>query len=282
MRQSEEIKTAVQVMAKRFERYDANKPKIAIILGSGLGELADEALESVELAYDEIPGFPVSTVTGHAGKFIVGLLEQQPILFMQGRFHYYEGYPMRDVVLPIYAMKQFGIETLIVTNAAGGMNQNFNPGDLMLIRDHLNMTGANPLVGPNDERMGPRFPDMSSAYDEYYIELARQAATQVKTNTGKSLQLQEGVYTGITGPSYMTPAELIMLAKLGGDAVGMSTVPEVIAAKHCGLKVLGISCITDMAIGEELAPLTHEQVVNTANETKPVFKQLIREIVSKI
>ena len=256
-------------------------PAIGLILGSGLGDLAEEVEDAVSIPYGVVPHFPISTVEGHAGRFVIGRLEGKPVVVMQGRFHYYEGYLMRQVVLPVYVMRRLGAQTLVVTNAAGGMNRSFRPGDLMLIRDHINLTGNNPLVGKNDERLGPRFPDMSEAYSKSYRELAHRLAGQIEADGGP-LQLREGVYCGISGPSYMTPAELIMLARLGGDAVGMSTVAEVIAARHCGMDVLGVSCITDMAIGEQLEPLTHEQVVAVADRTKPKFAALIRSFVREV
>ena len=256
-------------------------PAIGLILGSGLGDLAEEVEEAVSIPYGDVPHFPVSTVEGHAGRFVIGRLEGKPVVVMQGRFHYYEGYSMRQVVLPVYVMRRLGARTLVVTNAAGGMNRSFRPGDLMLIRDHINLTGDHPLVGKNDERLGPRFPDMSEAYSKSYRELAHRLVGQIEVDGGP-LQLREGVYCGISGPSYMTPAELIMLARLGGDAVGMSTVAEVIAARHCGMDVLGVSCITDMAIGEQLEPLTHEQVVAVADRTKPKFAALIRSFVREV
>jgi purine-nucleoside phosphorylase len=258
------------------------KPEIALILGSGLGDLAEQITDEVIISYSEVPHFPVSTVAGHAGRFVIGNLEGKCVIAMQGRFHYYEGYAMRKVTLSVYVMKQLGVRTLVITNAAGGMNRAFEAGDLMLISDHLNMTGDNPLIGSNHDELGVRFPDMSEAYSRSYRDLAYKAALEVLDDHGKSLKLQEGVYSGISGPAYMTPAELTMLANLGGDAVGMSTVGEVIAAKHCGMQVLGISCITDMAIGEELSPLTHEQVMATAERTKPKFIGLVKAFVREV
>lgn len=263
-------------------RLGDRKPAIGLILGSGLGDLAEQVENPVHIDYHDVPHFPVSTVEGHAGRFIAGTLEDKPVIVMQGRFHYYEGYPMKKVVFPVYAMKQLGVKALVITNAAGGMNRSFRPGDLMLIGDHLNMTGDNPLIGRNHEELGLRFPDMSEAYNRQYRALARDLAKQIPGDDGQPFRLQEGVYAGISGPTYMTPAELKMLAKVGGDAVGMSTVGEVIAARHSGLKVLGISCITDMAVGEELEPLSHEQVVAVANKTKPKFIALVKAFVRKV
>lgn len=274
-----QVKEAAEYIRSKFGAYT---PGIGLILGSGLGDLGDQIEDAVYLPYEEIPHFPRSTVEGHAGRFVIGKLEGKDVMIMQGRFHYYEGYEMRKVVLPVYVMAKLGVGTLVITNAGGGMNSMFKAGDLMLITDHLNLTGDNPLIGPNDPELGVRFPDMSRAYDPEYIALAKKLAGEVKGVYGETLVLQEGVYAGISGPTYETPAELRMLAYLGGDAVGMSTVPEVIAASHSKLRVLGITCITDMAIGDELEPLTHEQVVKVANLTKPKFIGLIRSFIREV
>nr|WP_281891010.1 purine-nucleoside phosphorylase [Paenibacillus sp. YYML68] len=257
-------------------------PELGLVLGSGLGDLAHQVENPQVIAYDRVPHFPVSTVEGHAGQFVIGQLEGKTVIVMQGRFHYYEGYSMRKVVFPIYVMKQLGVRSLVITNAAGGMNRSFAAGDLMLITDHLNMTGDNPLIGPNDPELGVRFPDMSEAYSRTYRALAKRIGEAMSAERGEPVRLQEGVYAGITGPNYLPPAELTMLARLGGDAIGMSTVGEVIAASHAQMKVLGISCITDMAVGEELEPLTHEQVVAVANRTKPVFIELVKRFVREV
>lgn len=251
-------------------------PSIGLILGSGLGEVAEEIMSSTIIPYEEIPHFPTSTVKGHKGQFVIGTLCGKKVMAMQGRFHYYEGYTMEEVTFPVRVMKSLGVESLVVTNACGGMNEAFRPGDLMVITDHLNMTGTNPLIGPNEEELGPRFPDMSKAYCDSFIELAEQVARK------EQIRIQKGVYAGITGPSYMTGAELTMLRHLGADAIGMSTVPEVIVANHAGLKVLGISCITDRASGENLEPLTHEEVIRVANDTKPMFIHFVKEIVREM
>ncbi|MGG1515212.1 purine-nucleoside phosphorylase [Paenibacillus oryzisoli] len=258
------------------------QPAIGLVLGSGLGDMAEQVESPIAIDYNEVPHFPVSTVEGHAGRFVAGTLEGKSVIVMQGRFHFYEGYDMQKVVFPVYVMKAIGVQTVVMTNAAGGMNRSFQAGDLMVISDHLNMTGANPLIGPNHNELGVRFPDMSEAYDKSYRKLAHELAVSVVGEDGVPLKLQEGVYAGITGPTYCTPAELTMLARIGGDAIGMSTVGEVIAARHAGLKVLGISCITDMAIGEELEPLTHEQVVAVANRTKPKFIALVKAFVREV
>lgn len=249
-------------------------PEIGLILGSGLGELADEIGNAVKISYSDIPNFPVSTVEGHAGQLVIGELDGKFLVAMQGRFHYYEGYSMQEVTFPVRVMKELGVDLMVITNACGGMNKSFQPGDLMIITDHLNMTGMNPLIGPNENELGPRFPDMSHAYTPALVTSVEQIANNLEIN------LQKGVYAGVTGPTYMTGAELIMLRKLGGDVVGMSTVPEVIVARHAGMKVIGISCVTDMAIGEEMEGITHEQVVEVANRTKPKFIKLVKKIVS--
>ncbi|MDQ0299528.1 purine-nucleoside phosphorylase [Salibacterium salarium] len=260
--------------ANYLKEKSQTQPVIGLILGSGLGDLAEEIENEVKVDYESIPHFPVSTVEGHAGRLVMGTLQGQTVIAMQGRFHYYEGYSMQEVTFPVRVMKELGAKKLIVTNACGGMNPSFNPGDLMVIEDHINQTGANPLIGPNDEKMGPRFPDMSQAYNSELKEIAVRAAE----NLGFSLQ--KGVYTGISGPTFMTASELIMLRRLGGDVVGMSTVPEVIVANHAGIEVLGISCITDMAVGEEIEGVSHEEVMETASKTKPRFISLVKEVLS--
>jgi len=254
----------------------SSQPRIGLILGSGLGELADDIQDAVRIPYESIPHFPISTVEGHAGQLVIGRLHDQTVIAMQGRFHYYEGYTMQEVTFPVRVMKALGVDHLIVTNACGGMNPEFEPGDLMLIRDHLNMTGANPLIGANESTLGPRFPDMSRAYTPDLLELVRETAQSL------GIKVKQGVYAGITGPSYMTPAELTMLRLMGGDAVGMSTVPEAIVASHMSMKVIGISCVTDMAIGEHLEPLSHEQVIEVANRTKPKFISLVKAVVQRL
>lgn len=240
----------------------------AIILGSGLGDFAEELAEPVILPYAEIPHFPVSTVAGHAGRLVCGKLGEKKILAMQGRFHFYEGYPMEEVVFPVRVMAMLGIRRLIVTNAAGGVNPDFHPGELMLITDHINFMGTNPLIGANDDQLGPRFPDMSHAYDEQGLVLARRAAQQA------GIPLREGVYAAFTGPSYETPAEIRMVRTWGADAVGMSTVPEVIAANHAGMRVTGLSCITNLAAGMQKS-LNHEEVMATSARVKDDFKRLL-------
>ena len=258
---------------KRFlQNNGVQNIDFGLILGSGLGELAKEVENPIIFNYKDIPHFPVSTVVGHAGRLVYGELCGKKVLIMDGRFHFYEGYPMETVTFPIRLMKLLEVETMIVTNSAGGSNPNFKPGDLMLITDHINITGTNPLIGANDDRFGPRFPDMSHAYHIYGQEVVRKAAKEV------GVQLQEGVYTGLSGPTYETPAEVRMVQVLGGDAVGMSTVPEVIIANHSGIKVIGISCITNLAAGLQ-ANLNHEEVVETTQRVKESFKGLVRKVI---
>lgn len=252
------------------------QPTIGLILGSGLGVLADEIEDKVEISYNDIPNFPVSTVEGHKGQLVIGKLQGKNVVAMQGRFHYYEGYTMQNTTFPVRVMKALGVETIFVTNAAGGANKDFKPGDLMIITDHINLGGNNPLIGPNDEQLGVRFPDMSTAYTPQYIELARECAKELNINT------QEGVYAFFTGPTYETPAEVKMARILGADAVGMSTVPEVIVARHSGLNVVGISCITNMAAGILDQPLNHEEVIETTQRVKEQFLSLVKKIVEKI
>jgi purine-nucleoside phosphorylase len=265
---------------EKSSNYLKNKytcsPKIGLILGSGLGVLAEEIQNPVKIPYSEIPDFPVSTVAGHAGQLVFGQLAGQEVVAMQGRFHYYEGYNFDQVTFPVRVMKELGVEVLIVTNAAGGVNESFNPGDLMIITDHINNMGGNPLIGPNDSRLGDRFPDMSEAYSKELRQKAKEIANTL------SLTIKEGVYVGNTGPAYETPAEVRLVRTLGGDAVGMSTVPEVIVARHAGLKVLGISCISNMAAGILDQPLTHDEVIETTEKVRANFLSYVKEIVKSI
>jgi purine-nucleoside phosphorylase len=266
------IKNAADFLKEKFNQ----KVQIGLILGSGLGILADEIENPVKIPYSEIPDFPVSTVEGHAGQLVFGTLNGVVVAAMQGRFHFYEGYSMEKVTFPVRVMKELGIENLIVTNAAGGVNESFSPGDLMLISDHINNMGTNPLVGPNDSELGPRFPDLSEAYSKGLRTLARDTAKRLNIN------VQEGVYVGNSGPVYETPAEVRMLRTLGGDAVGMSTVPEVIVARHSGMKVLGISCISNMAAGILDQPLSHDEVIETTEKVKATFLLYVKELVQEI
>lgn len=252
------------------------KADIGVILGSGLGDYAEALEDAVKLPYSEIPGFPRSTVAGHAGMWCCGTLYGKRVVMMQGRFHYYEGYGMKDVTLPVRVMQKIGVKTLVVTNSAGGVNLGYHPGELMVIGDMFSMTAQNPLIGPNLDAFGPRFPDMSCAFDKELRALAHECANE------QGFALREGVYAQMTGPTYETPAEIRMLRTLGADAVGMSTVPEVIVARHGGMRVLGISCITNMAAGILDQPLNHAEVTETANRVKGQFRNLLDRIIEKI
>jgi len=269
----------LQQMAEARAAIEARggvKPRIGLILGSGLGDLADEITDAVRIPYHEIPHFPVSTVPSHAGRLVIGRLSGQPVVAMQGRVHYYEGYPMEQVIFPTRVMKALGCDTLVITCACGGLNPDFSAGDLILITDHINTMGVDPLRGFNDERLGPRFPATVGAYTPALRDIARQEAAVL------GITLREGVYVAIPGPSFNTSAELRALRILGADVVGMSTVPEVIAAAQMGMKVLGIGCITDMALPDQPIHLTHEQVMETAERTKPKFQALIRAVVARL
>ncbi len=248
----------------------------AVVLGSGLGDYGERLTDTVSFPYASIPDFPVSTVAGHAGRFIIGRINGKKIIVLSGRFHYYEGYGMQEVVLPVRLLAKLNIRNLILTNAAGGVNLDFYPGCLMLINDHINLSGSNPLIGRNLDEFGPRFPDMSRAYDPGLLAIAREAAEE------QDLDLKEGVYCMLTGPCYETPAEIRMLRTLGADAVGMSTVPEVIAARHAGLRVMGISCITNMAAGINSAPLMHQEVVETGLRVRERFAALVSGILGRL
>lgn len=250
-------------------------PKVAIVLGSGLGDYANDIKVVTEVDYGDIEGFPVSTVVGHAGKFIFGYVGDVPVVCMKGRVHYYEGYPISDVVLPTRLMKLLGAEILFLTNASGGVNKTFHAGDFMLITDHISTFAPNPLIGPNIEELGTRFPDMSEIYKKELRDVIKETAAE------NQIPLQEGVYIQFTGPSFESPAEIRMAASLGADAVGMSTVVEAIAANHMGMKVCGISCVCNLAAGLSENPLTHDEVQEAANKAAPLFKKLVTECVKK-
>ncbi|AIM24448.1 purine-nucleoside phosphorylase [Melissococcus plutonius] len=258
-----------------LKKNGVEQADFGLILGSGLGELAEEITDAKKIPFEKIPYFPISTVTGHAGNLVCGILAGKKVIAMQGRFHYYEGHSMQTVTYPVRIMAALGVHALIVTNAAGGVNQSFIPGDLMLITDHINFTGNNPLIGPNDEKTGPHFPDMSHAYSENFQTIANQVAAE------QGIKLQQGVYMGFSGPTYETPAEIRMSRAMGADAVGMSTVSEVIVAVHSGLEVLGISCITNLAAGMQ-NDLNHTEVVETTQRVKVQFKYLVKEILAKL
>ena len=251
-------------------------PKVGIILGTGLGELATQITERQEIPYQEIPNFPISTVEGHSGKLIVGMLGSTQVLAMQGRFHYYEGYSMKEVTFPIRVMKALGIETLFVSNAAGGMNKDFSVGDIMIITDHINLFPENPLRGKNYNELGPRFPAMTEAYSRRLINLANDVASE------QNIRIMHGVYVGTSGPTFETPAEYEFFRIIGGDAVGMSTVPEVIVANHASMEVFGISVITDLG-GKDIRDVpSHEEVQKAAIEAQPKMVKIIQNLISRI
>ena len=252
----------------------ATKPQTAIILGTGLGRLADEIVIEQEIPYSEIPNFPQSTVEGHSGKLLLGKLGGKDVLAMQGRFHFYEGYSMREVTFPVRVMYELGIQTLFVSNAAGGTNPSFSVGDIMIITDHINFFPEHPLRGKNFPT-GPRFPDMHEAYDKNLIALADTIAQE------KGIKVQHGVYVGTQGPTFETPAEYRMFARLGADAVGMSTIPEVIVANHCGIKVFGVSIITDLGGFDNPVEVSHEEVQVAANKVQPLMTDIMREMIKR-
>lgn len=250
------------------------QPKVAIVLGSGLGDYANDIRVEAELDYHEIEGFPVSTVPGHAGKFIFGYVNDVPVVCMKGRVHYYEGYPISDVVLPTRLMKLMGAKILFLTNASGGLNPAFQAGDFMMLTDHISLWAPNPLIGANIDELGVRFPDMTHVYDQALQDIIRSTAKEC------GIALKEGVYAQLTGPSFESPAEIRLLHKLGVDAVGMSTVVEAIAANHMGMKICGISCVCNLAAGMTDNPLTHEEVQEAANTAAPKFRRLVTETVT--
>lgn len=250
-----------------------NQPKIAIILGSGLGGVVKELEVLKEISYSEIPNFPISTVKGHKGTLIFGRLNGVDIIVQNGRFHYYEGYSMKEVTFPIQVFKGLGIEKMILSNAAGGMNPTFQIGDIMIIRDHINLFGNNPLLGKNEDSLGPRFPDMSEAYSKKMIKIAFAAAKKL------NIHLQKGVYVGVTGPCFETPSEYKMFYILGGDAVGMSTVPETIAARHRGIEVFALSVITDLGVVGQVEKASHEEVMQAAQEAEPKMGRIVYEML---
>ncbi len=263
--------------AKSFlEQHIREFPKIGIILGSGLGNFAEELSDAIEIPTKNIPHYPVSTVSGHAGKWVFGKVSGKYVLAMRGRVHFYEGYPMRQVVFPTHLMGELGVGTLLVTNASGGINPLFRPGDLMLIEDHLNLFFTNPLIGKEESEFGSRFADMSHPYDPELMRLAERVAAEQK------IYLQKGVLVGSRGPTYETAAEIRMFQRLGGDAATMSTVPEVIAANHRGMRVLGISCITNMATGLSVQPLSHKEVTIVADQVTGKFHRLVKSIIKTL
>lgn len=265
----------IQETANYIRAKVGEMPKTAIILGTGLGALVDHIDDKQYIPYKEIPNFPVSTVEGHSGNLIFGRLGTKPVMAMQGRFHYYEGYDMKQVTFPVRVMKELGIETLYVSNAAGGMNKEFRVGDIMIITDHINLFPENPLHGKNDNRLGPRFPAMTEAYSHKLIDLADKIAAE------KGISVMHGVYVGTQGPTFETPAEYEYFRIIGGDAVGMSTVPEVIVANHGGMKVFGVSVITDLG-GKDVTDVpTHEEVQKAAEEAQPRMMEIMKELVAR-
>ena len=268
----ERILESVKFIKSRY----AEKPLVGIVLGSGLGSFSSEIEVEVEIPYADIPNFPVSTVEGHSGKLIFGNLAGKKVVCMAGRFHFYEGYPVQEVVFPIRVFKYLGIETLLLSNAAGGMQKGFKVGDLMIIKDHISFFAPNPLIGKNIEELGPRFPDMSQPYDKDLINAAKSIADKA------GYTIKEGVYCGVTGPTFETRAEYQLLAVIGGDAVGMSTVQEVVAAVHMGLTVFAISVITDIGIREEENTITHQEVLEAAKEAEPKLTHIFKELIAQL
>lgn len=272
---SENVYEHALAAANYIKEQGVAEVEVGLILGSGLGDLADEIENPLVIQYTDIPSFPESTVEGHKGQLVYGALGGKKVLALQGRFHFYEGYSMNAVTFPVRVMSALATESLVVTNAAGGVNDSFTPGDLMLIQDHINFFGTNPLIGKNDDKFGPRFPDMTHPYDLDYQKIAQQVAADL------NIDLKKGVYFGLTGPTYETPAEIKMIQTIGGDAVGMSTVPEVIVARHAGIRVVGISCITNLAAGMG-AELNHDDVIEVSAKIKVTFKEFITKLLENI
>jgi purine-nucleoside phosphorylase len=268
--------TLAETAAQSVLQRTPLRPKIGLVLGSGLGGFADSLTDATRIPFAEIPAFPRSTAIGHAGQMVIGKAGAVPVAVMQGRVHLYEGYSAQQVAFPIRVFGRMGIRAVILTNAAGGINLNYQQGALVLIRDHINLQGANPLVGPSDDRLGVRFPDMTRAYAKSYRELAREEAAKL------GMTLHEGVYAALLGPSYETPAEIKYLRAIGADLVGMSTAFEVIAARHMGIKVLAISCVTNMAAGIVDQPLSHREVMETGERVKTSFEALLRAVLPRI
>jgi len=251
-------------------------PRVGVVLGSGLGKFADSIGSAIVIAYADIPHFKAAGVAGHAGRLVLGKVGPVSVAVLQGRIHYYEGHDIGDVVFPVRVLAKLGIQSLLLTNAAGGINREFRPGDLMVIRDHINLMGLNPLRGANDERLGPRFPDMSAVYDPAFQDIIAAALGEI------GRPARRGVYLALSGPSYETPAEIRMLATLGADAVGMSTVPEAICARHMGLRVAGISCISNLAAGLSAQPLSHQEVTETGERVKNDFIRLLNLVIPRL
>ncbi len=273
---SENVFEASDAAARTIAQRTGVRPRVAVVLGSGLGDFANELSGAAVIPYREIPNFPASTAIGHAGNLVVGNLENVPLAVMQGRAHYYEGNSFAQAAFPIRVLHRFGVKSVVLTNAAGGINPAYGRGALVLVRDHINLMGGSPLIGPNDERFGPRFPDMTYAYDREYRALALEAAKAL------NISLFEGVYAAMHGPSYETPAEIQMLARMGADLVGMSTVPEVLVARHMDVRVLAISCVTNMAAGLSGEIIHHEEVLETGRRVKGTLLSILRAVLPKI
>jgi len=269
----EKIEKATNFVISKVGNF---QPQIGIILGTGLGTLADKIEEPMIIAYEDIPFFPVPTVAWHTGQLVFGRISRKKVVAMQGRFHYYEGYSAQEITFPLRVMKRLGANILIESNAAGGLNPQFVPGDLMIITDHINLMGINPLIGPNDETLGPRFPDMSNPYDRELVKLTEQVAIEEK------IKIQRGVYVAVAGPNLETAAEYRFFRLIGADAIGMSTVPEVIVAIHSGMKVLGITCITDRCLPDALTPANIEEILKIASEAEPILTRLVSKVIEKI
>jgi purine-nucleoside phosphorylase len=265
-----------EAAAKFIQRKTKLRPKVALVLGSGLGAFADEFAHATKIPYSKIPNFPQSTAVGHAGQLVPGTVEGVEVAGMQGRVHLYEGYSVKDVAFPVRVFARMGVQAIVLTNAAGGIKKDFTQGRLVVISDHINLQGVNPLSGPNNEKFGPRFPDMTAAYDKKFRALARAEGQRL------GIDLDEGIYAALAGPSYETPAEIRYLRSIGADLVGMSTVPEVIAARHSGIRVLGISCVTNAAAGVLDQPLDHQEVLETAERMKGQFIALLRAVIPGI
>jgi purine-nucleoside phosphorylase len=268
----EQIQEVVQAIRARWSRT----PRVGIILGTGLGGLVEEIQAEASFAYGDIPHFPLSTVESHAGRLVCGQLADKTVVAMEGRLHFYEGYTLKEITLPVRVMKALGCDTLIVSNACGGMNPQFDKGDIMVIEDHINLLGDNPLIGPNDERLGPRFPDLCRPYDPGLIALARRIALEERIPT------HQGVFVAVAGPNLETRAEYRFLRNIGADVVGMSTVPEIIVAVHCGLRNLGLSIITDMCLPDALEPVSIPEIIATANATEKKLRVLVRRVVQEL
>ncbi|GAB1352997.1 MAG TPA: purine-nucleoside phosphorylase [Candidatus Rifleibacterium sp.] len=272
-----ELKAKIQQAVDFIVAKTSVRPQVALVLGSGLGKFADEIQNQVAIPYEQIPHFPVSTVKGHAGKLVIGDAGGKKVIAMQGRFHYYEGYSMQEITFPMRVMLALGIQDLIITNASGGLNRNYKVGDLMIMTDHINFMGNNPLIGRNDDSVGPRFPPMQGVYTKALVEEAMQVGREI------GAPVERGVYLAVSGPNYETAAELRAMKIWGADAVGMSTVPEVIVAVHGGIKrVLGISCITDMATGEGHEDVNHEEVIAAAAKAQPYFLKLVQKMLERL